>query len=112
MPARPPSRPAYDPWLDTDGAQIPSHCRIEQVAVDKIHGALPSRLRKQGQVIGRGTTRLNVQFDDENDLVRIRPNLVRALNTPGDLAPRAADPSDPDGRDESDECPVRCAHHG
>lgn len=100
VPARPPSRPAYDPWRDAYGAQIPQHCRIEQVAVDKIYGALPSRLHKRGQVIGRGTTRINVRFDDENKLVRIRPHLVRVLDKPGDFAPRTVASSDPGGRDD------------
>ena len=78
MPARP-----YDPWRDADGVPIPQQGRIEQVAVGKGHGALPSRLHKQGQVLGRGLTRLIVQFDDESTVVRIRPHLVRVLTTPG-----------------------------
>lgn len=78
-----PLRPAYDPWRDAHGAQIPPQCRIEQVDVDKIHGALPSRLHKQGQVLGRGPTRLIVWFDDEDHMVAIRPHLVRVLETPG-----------------------------
>jgi hypothetical protein len=36
-------------------------CRIEQIAVSKEHGALPSRLHQQG----RGTNRLQVRFDDK-----------------------------------------------
>jgi hypothetical protein len=78
MPAR-----SYDPWRDADGAPIPQHCRIEQIDVGKKHGALPSRLHKQGQVLGRGTTRLIVQFDDEDKVARIRPHLVRVLMTQG-----------------------------
>ena len=74
MPTRPP-RPVYDPWCDADGTPIPQHCRIEQIAVHKEHGALPSRLHKQGQVISRGISRLTVRFDD-NTVVRIRPHLV------------------------------------
>jgi hypothetical protein len=49
--------------------------------VDKERGALPSRLHKHGQVLGRGTTRVIVQFDDEHTVVRIRPYLVRVLTT-------------------------------
>lgn len=64
MPARP-SRAAYDPWRGAHGAPIPQQCRIEQIAVEKVHGALPSRLHKQGEVLGRGLTRLNVLFDDD-----------------------------------------------
>lgn len=73
----------YDPWRDADGVPIPQQCRIEQVAVGKSHGALPSRSHKRGQVLGRGLTRLIVRFDDEDDVVRIRPHLVRVLTTPG-----------------------------
>jgi hypothetical protein len=65
------------------GAPIPQHCRIHQAAVHKGHGALPSRLHKQGQVLGRGVTRLTVQFDGEDTVVSIRPHLVRVLTTPG-----------------------------
>ena len=79
MPAR-----RYDPWRDVDGAPIPQQCRIEQVVVDKSHGALPSRSHKQGQVVGRGHTRLIVRFDDEHNVVHIRPHLVRVLTTPND----------------------------
>jgi hypothetical protein len=43
--------PAYDPWRDSDGHPIPPLCRIEQVAVGKNYGALPSRLRMRGQGI-------------------------------------------------------------
>jgi hypothetical protein len=78
MPAAP-----YDPWRDADGAPIPQRGRIEQVAVGKSHGAMSSRLHKQGQVLGRGVTRLIVQFDEEDTVVRIRPHLVRVLTTPG-----------------------------
>ncbi|MDQ2881072.1 MAG: hypothetical protein M3Y48_07440 [Actinomycetota bacterium] len=77
------TRLPYDPWRDASGGQIQQHCRVEQVAVEKNHGALPSRLHKQGQVVGRGLTRLNVRFDDGTELVRIRPHLVRVVQTPG-----------------------------
>jgi hypothetical protein len=74
----------YDPWRDADGAPIPQQCRIEQIDVGKKHGALPSRLHKQGRVLGRGTTRLIVQFDKEDKAVSIRPHLVRVLVTQGE----------------------------
>jgi len=77
-----PTRP-YDPWRDADGAPITQHCRIEQVAVHREHGALPSRLHKQGEVLGRGSTRLTVRFVGEKTVVSIRPHLVRVLTTPG-----------------------------
>jgi hypothetical protein len=72
----------YDPWRDAYGAPSPQQCRIQQIAVDKAHGALPSRLHQQGQVLGRGLTRLIVRFDQENDPVRIRPHLLSVLTTP------------------------------
>ena len=78
MPARP-ARPGYDPWRDAHGTPIPPQCRIEQIAVGKNHGALPSRLHKQGHVVGRGLTRLTVRFDGEDGVVGIRPHLVRVL---------------------------------
>jgi len=94
------TRPGYDPWRDATGTPIPRQCRIEQVAVDKNHGALPSRLHKQGQVVGRGLTRLTVRFDDENAPVSLRPHLLRVLDTPtvtpghaDELPERRADPS-------------------
>jgi hypothetical protein len=77
-----PTRP-YDPWRDANGVPIPPHCRIEQIDVGKKHGALPSRLHKQGRVLGRGTTRLIVLFDNEDKQVNIRSHLVRVLTTPG-----------------------------
>lgn len=76
-----PTRSAYDPWRDASGTPIPQRCRVQQVAVGKNHGALPSRLHKHGQVIGRGLTRLNVRFDGETKLVGIRPHLVCVLRT-------------------------------
>lgn len=77
-----PRRP-FDPWGDIDGAPIPPQCRIEHVEIDKMLGALPSRLHRHGQVLGRGTTRLIVQFDGEHEQARIRPHLVRVLTAPG-----------------------------
>ncbi len=51
----------------------------------------PSQVHRQGQVLGRGATRLIARFDDENEPVHIRPHLVRALNTPGGDSPRESD---------------------
>ncbi len=36
-------------------------------------------MHKQGEVLGRGLTRLNVLFDDEIERVSIRPHLVRVV---------------------------------
>jgi hypothetical protein len=52
--------------------------RIEQVLVDRAHGALASRLGKQGGVIRRSRgSRLVVRFDGEDQPVTIRPDLLR-----------------------------------
>jgi hypothetical protein len=79
MPTRPP-RPAYNRWRDVNGTPIPLSCRVEQIAVSKEHGALPSRLHQQGQVIRRGHNRLYVCFDADNQLISLRPHLVRVLD--------------------------------
>jgi hypothetical protein len=55
-------------------------CRVEQIAVRLEHGAMPSRLHQQGQVIGRDTNWLHVCFDDDHRLVILRPHLVRVLD--------------------------------
>ena len=71
-------RPAYDPWRDAAGVSIPPGARVEQVLVDRAHGALASRLGKQAQLLhhSRGS-RLVVRFDGEDRPVSIRPDLVR-----------------------------------
>jgi hypothetical protein len=57
---------------------ISAGARIEQVLVDRPHGALASRLGKQAQVIHRSRgSRLVVRFDGEDRSVSIRPDLVR-----------------------------------
>jgi hypothetical protein len=78
-----PAQSASDPWRDAEGTPIPEQCRVEQVVVDKEHGALSCRLHQQGQVIGRGTTLLYVRFDHRNQLIALRPHLVRVLETLG-----------------------------
>lgn len=77
-----PARPASDPWRDAVGTPIPLQSRVEQVTVDTEHGALPSRLHRQGQVVGRGTNLLYVRFDHDSQLIALRPHLLRVLNTP------------------------------
>jgi hypothetical protein len=52
---------------------------VEQTEVDARMGALRSRLHAQGLVTSRGTTRLVVRFDDEDQTVSIRPHLVRVM---------------------------------
>jgi len=71
-------RPDYDPWRDAAGMSIPPAARVEQVLVDRAHGALTFRLGKQAQVIRRSRgSRLVVRFDGETQSVSIRPELVR-----------------------------------
>ncbi len=77
-----PARPASDRWRDAEGTPIPLQSRVEQVVVDKEHGALPCRLHQQGRVTGRGTTLVYVLFDHGNQLIALRPHLVRVLDTP------------------------------
>lgn len=77
-------RPAYDPWCDAAGVSILPGARVEQVLVDRAHGALASRLGRQAQVIRRSRgTRLVVWFDGEDQPISIRPDLmrVRPVNT-------------------------------
>jgi hypothetical protein len=78
----PPARPASDPWRDAEGTPIPLQSRVEQVVVDKEHGALASRLHQQGQVVGRGTTLVYVLFDHDSQLIALQPHFLRVLNTP------------------------------
>lgn len=82
-----PLRPAYDRWREVDGTPIPLLRRVEQFAVSKEHGGLPSRLHQQGQVSGRGHNWLYVWFDGDNQLSGLRPHLVRVL----DAAPGGRD---------------------
>ncbi len=73
----------HGPWRDADGTPIARQCRVDEVGVDKNHGELSSRLPKEGQVIGRGMTRLIIRFGDENNVICIRPHLVCALTIAG-----------------------------
>lgn len=73
------ARRCYDRWRDVDGAAIAVGVRVEQTEVDARMGALRARLHQRGEVISRGTTRLVVRFDGEDQTVRIRPHLVRVL---------------------------------
>jgi hypothetical protein len=73
---------ASHPLRDADGNPIPLQSRVEQVVVDKKHGALPSRLHQQGQVIGQSAHLLYVRFNHENQLIALWPHLVRVLEAP------------------------------
>jgi hypothetical protein len=61
--------------------------RVEQIEVDARMGAPRSRLHARGQVTSRGTTRLVVRCDDENQTVNIRPHLVRVLPAETEMPP-------------------------
>jgi hypothetical protein len=75
----PPLQPS-DPWCDAADVHISLQSRVEQVAVDEQHGALPSRLHQQGEVIGRGVGPLvYVRFDRGNQLIALRPHHVRVV---------------------------------
>ena len=63
MPTRSPRPAADDPWCGAEGTPIALRCRVEQIAVDPAHGALPCRLYRHGQVVGRGIGLLYVIFD-------------------------------------------------
>jgi hypothetical protein len=77
----------YDRWRDKDGTHVPVGARVEQTEVDARMGAPRSRLHARGQVTSRGTTRLVVRFDGEDQTVRIRPHLVRVLSAEAEMPP-------------------------
>jgi hypothetical protein len=70
------------PLRDAEGTDIPLRSRVEQIMVDKIHGALSCRLHQQGQVIGRGRQLVYVRFDHDYQMIALPPHLVRVLETP------------------------------
>jgi hypothetical protein len=75
----------YDRWRDAEGTHIPDGCRVEQVEVDRSHGALRSRLGKRGEVVGRSRgSRLYVRFEGEAGPTSLRPHLVRVFEGYGD----------------------------
>lgn len=69
----------YDPWRDADGTPVTEGCRVEQIQVCKKHGAVPSRLHRQGQVVGRGNSRVVLLFDGVDRPVSVRPHLLRVI---------------------------------
>jgi hypothetical protein len=71
-----------DPWLDAEGTPVPLQSQVEQITVDEAHGALPSRLHQQGQVIGQTQHQLYVRFHHDNQVIILRPHLVRVIETP------------------------------
>lgn len=97
-PARPASGPdaagtavplSSIPLLDAEGTEIPWRSRVEQIAVNAAHGALPARLHHQGEVIGRGPDVVYVIFDREYSPTCLRSRLVRLIpaSRPGESQP-------------------------
>ncbi|MGH3831658.1 MAG: hypothetical protein ACRDRS_14625 [Pseudonocardiaceae bacterium] len=73
-----PSSLSSHPLRDADGTRIPLQSRVEQVTVDNNHG---DRLHQKGQVIGRDFDRIYVRFETDRQLIWVRPNLVRVIET-------------------------------
>src|SRR5262249_45414177 len=76
-----PAKPDRDPWRDAEGTPIPVGAVVEQTGIDVELGALRSRQGKRGQVLRRSATRLVVRFEGETTLARIRPHLVRVVDS-------------------------------
>ncbi|MGH3973910.1 MAG: hypothetical protein ACRDS9_11395, partial [Pseudonocardiaceae bacterium] len=74
----------YDRWRDVEGTHVRVGARVEQTETDPRMGALRSRLYRRGQVTSRGATRLVVRFDGEDQMVSIRPRLMRFVDGDGD----------------------------
>jgi hypothetical protein len=74
---------AANPLHDAEGTRILLQSRVEQITVDSNHGALLSRVHQQGQVIGRDLYLIYVRFDLDQQLIALRPHLVRVIETPG-----------------------------
>ncbi|MGH3869866.1 MAG: hypothetical protein ACRDQ4_27955, partial [Pseudonocardiaceae bacterium] len=73
---------ASPPPRDADGTLIPLRSWVEQIKVDKNHGAPLSRLHQKGQVIDHGIYLIYVRFDLDHRLICLRPNLVCLIETP------------------------------
>lgn len=84
MPIPAPRPGTEDPWLDAEGTNIPLQGWVEQVVVDEDQGALPSRLHQHGQVIGLVRHKLYIHFKHENQVITLRPHLVRVIDPASD----------------------------
>lgn len=68
---------------DAEGTEIGFWCRVEQIAVDKAHGAHPDRLHHQGEVIGQSAGLVYIRFDrGDHSPFALRPHLVRVFDGP------------------------------
>ena len=76
------TRTAYDRWRDIEGTPILDGCRVEQPKVDRLDGALRSRLPQRGEVVGRSQS--NRLFDGEAGPISSRLHLVRGDRGDGD----------------------------
>jgi hypothetical protein len=72
-------QPSQHQWCDVDGAHIALFCWVEQVAEHPELGALFSRLRQCGEVLGRGPDQLYVRFAGEGQLIGLPPHVLRLL---------------------------------
>lgn len=66
-------------WRDVQGRPIALFCQVEQVAEDPEPTVLPSRLHRQGQVVGRSLDSLYVCFSG-NQVISLPPQLLRVLD--------------------------------
>lgn len=80
-----PAKPsAYGRWRDIEGIHIALLRWVEQGARGAEAGMLPSRLRQQRQVVGRGLDSFHYRFVG-NELVSVPHQLLRLLlDTPGE----------------------------
>lgn len=74
--------PSSDPWRDAEGNPISLQSWVEQVVVDKNHGALRERLHQRGQVTGLGTHLIYVRFHQGGQLIALYPHHVRVIPEP------------------------------
>jgi hypothetical protein len=74
--------PSSAPWRDAEGTPISLQSWVEQVVVDKNHGALKERLGLRGEVTGLGTHMIYVRFEQGGQLIALRPHHVRVIEAP------------------------------
>jgi hypothetical protein len=63
-------------WTDVEGNPLVLLCRVEQIRVDSQGGAMPARLRQQGQVVGWDT--LVLTSPDTDSETTLAPELSQA----------------------------------
>lgn len=80
------------PWQDAHATAVDVGARVEQVASDPQHGALPARCDALGTVVGYALTRVVVHFDGEAEPVTLRPAALAVVAT---TAPAETSPTTP-----------------